>query len=491
MGRDRSSGTGGYAPRRRYAEGAEGPGCGRDARSAREAAAYSRRGAISRYTRAGSSRSRRRGVKRAVIVAAILALAAIVAAVWATTFFLSLGNRMNSDVSQETQAVLTEQQQMAGELTNTSPFYMLLLGVDSSDARRMGDEAAYYGNDDSAFRSDTIILARIDPGEKKVALVSIHRDTWYEIDGKYRKINAAYALGGVSKTIQVISAYAGVPIVHYAEIDMTGLSALIDALGGVEVDVPYPIDAPFTGHLDAGLQTLDGEQALIFARSRHAYDDLGDGDRYRAAHQRALIAAVLDKLMASNPATMVSAIGTIADYIDTDLTPDYIVSLALSMRGIDVDHDVYSTMNPTENETIDEQSVEITQEEAWARMMAEVDAGERPDADSGYIAQADDINNPEFTAEETAPAETRVVIKDASGTPGRAAEVMATLQAAGWNVEDGGVANITLEDTTVVYEVGVQQANAASIASTLGAICEDAGDTWDVSGDVMVVVGAN
>ena len=467
--------------------------------SARATAPYSRSHAAGRYARKASGRSHRKRSVRIAVAAAVgvVVIALVAAAVWAATFYGSLGSRMNGSVSDETRAVLASQRRQARDagsaLTDTDPFYMLLLGTDSSENRRTGTEAGLYGDDDAAYRTDTIILARIDPGDKKVTLVSIHRDTYYPIDGEYRKINAAYALGGVAETIEVVSEYAGVPITHYASIDMSGLSALVDALGGVEVDVPYEIDdEEHTGYLSAGPQTLNGEQALIFARSRHAYDDLGDGDRYRAAHQRVLIAAIAKKLLSSNPAAMVSAIDTLANYISTDMSPDYIVSLALAMRGIDVDHDVYSTMNPTEPDTGSDGSiVEITQEEEWERMMAEVDAGERPDADAGYISKADDINNPAFSVEETSPADTRVVVKDASGGSGRAAAAIAELQEDGWYVEDGGEANVELEATTVVYEYDAQRANAQAVAELLGATCEPAGDTWGVQGDVMVVVGAS
>ncbi len=478
------------AGRRKNRDGGALPG-----QVARAASPYMRAHGEGRYARLAAERLRRRRIGKTVAasIAAALLVGIAVALVSAIGFYSSVGSRLNEGVSADTKAVLADQRQTAGlggELSDTSPFYMLLLGTDSSESRRTGDEAGLYGDSDTAFRTDTIILTRIDPEEKKVALVSIHRDTWYPIDGVYQKINNAYSIGGVAKTIEVVSEYAGVPIVHFAQIDMSGLAALIDALGGVEVNVPYEIDDEYTGHLDAGLQTLNGEQALIFARSRHAYDSLGDGDRYRAAHQRLLIAAIAEKLMNASAVDMVNAIDTMADYVTTDLSTDYIASLALVMRGIDVDHNVYSTMNPTDNEIIGGQSVEVTQEDNWERMMREVDAGNRPDADSGYISQTDDINNPEYTAVATEPSETRVVVKDASGDPQRASEVVVRLQAAGWNAEDGGTANISLEDTAVVYDFAVQQDNAQAVADLLGASCEQAGDTWGVQGDVMVVVGS-
>ncbi len=464
----------------------------------RELAPYSRVRGGARYTQVAAGRKRRRSIALGVVIAiaAAVVVGVGVAAASAVGFVNSIGNRLNENVTAETLAVLEDQQATAQSLvsdwTDMSPFYMLLLGTDSSESRRTGDEAGLYGDDDSYFRTDTIILARIDPGEKKVTLVSIHRDTWYPIDGVYQKINNAYSIGGVAKTIEVISEFAGVPISHYATIDMSGLAAMVDALGGVEVDVPYEIDdEEYTGHLDAGLQTLNGEQALIFARSRHAYDDYGDGDRYRAAHQRLLIAAIAEKLMNSSPIDMVNAIDTVANYIDTDFTLDEIVNLALAMRGIDVENNVYSTMNPTiptyENETW----YEIPDDDEWARIMAQVDAGEKPDSDSGYVSVTDDINNPDHGAGDAAVEDTSVVVRDASGGLASSSDVVATLQANGWNATDGGAANIALDATVVVYGSTTEAANAQAIADLLGATCEAAGTTWSLTGDIMVVLGAS
>lgn len=366
----------------------------------RELAPYSRVRGGARYARVAADRRRRRSVARAVVLAVLGVLVAGLAIAVAGTIGLygSIGDRLNGGVTAETKAVLAEQQASArlaaADWTDTSPFYMLLLGVDANESRMTGGESADYGSDPSAFRSDTMILARVDPGEKKVALVSIHRDTYVPVGGKMDKINVAYPLGGAAGTIEAVSDFAGVPISHYAEINLDGLYAVVDALGGVEVNVPYAVRDGHTGWtLEAGPQLLDGEGAEVFVRSRHAYDDLGDGDRYRAANQRLFVAAVLERLMGASPADMVAAVDTLADYVKTDLTIDQVAGLALAMRGIDVENDVYSTMNPTEPALIDGLWYEISQDDYWHEIMRQVDAGERPDVDYAYISVTDDINS--------------------------------------------------------------------------------------------------
>lgn len=464
----------------------------------REIAPYSRVRGGTRYTQVAAGRKRRRniilGVVAAIVCAVLVGLSVAVANV--VGFYNSIGSRLNANVTAQTKAVLADQRAAAQEITSNwtdmSPFYMLLLGVDSNSNRMGGEEAAEYGTNQANYRTDTIILTRVDPGNKKVTLVSIHRDTWYPIDGVYQKINNAYSLGGTSKTIEVISEFAGVPITHFAEVNLDGFYAIVDALGGVEVDVPYDINDEYTGWtLSAGLQTLNGEDAEVFVRSRHAYDDLGDGDRYRSAHQRLFLAAVLDKLMSSSPAEMIAAVDTLANYVNTDFTPDQIVNLALAMRGIDMESDVYSTMNPTEAVYRDNTWYEMSQDSYWHELMAQVDSGERPDVDTAYRSVSDDFNSADYGKGPSAPADTHVVVKNASGSVARGTEVASALQSAGWAVDDQGEANLQLDETVVVYEEAEQEENAQTVAAYLGVTYEPAGTTWTMQGDIMVVVGTH
>ncbi len=481
----------------------------------RETAPYSRVRGGTRYTQVASTRRRRRNLVLGVVatVLAMVVLGAAIAFGSAASFVNSIGNRLNENVSAATKAVLAEQQASAVQLTSNwtdmSPFYMLLLGVDSNEARLDGSEVGdvgAYGAGQENYRTDTMILARVDPGNKKVALVSIHRDTLYPVDGTDRpqKINQAYSIGGVPKTIEVVSDFAGVPISHYAEINIDGLYAIVDALGGVEVDVPYDIDDWWTGwHLDAGLQTLNGEEAEIFTRSRHAYDEIGDGDRYRAAHQRLFLAAVLNKLMAASPIDMVSAINTLSNYVTTDLSLDQIINLALAMRGIDAENDVYSTMNPTEAEVIEGTYYEKNQDSYWRQIMEQVDEGLKPDSDTAYRAVNDDINNPNHVADDAAAAsdqtsapiqpayvsDARVVVRSSPDYESVADEVLATLQGAGYRAEEGNTANVTPNGPRVVYEDAAYASVAKDIAGLIGGVATEAGDTWLVTGDIMVVAG--
>ena len=225
------------------------------------------------------------------------------------------------------------------------PFYMVLMGVDSSEERKEED-----GSSDEAFRSDSIILARVDCPNKTVSLISMHRDTKVEMEGYgTQKLNAAHALGGPELVVKTMSKLAGVPISHYAEVNFDGFSAVVDKLGGVEVNLSMPIVDQYAGVVNAGQQVVDGDAALTICRSRHNYDDYGDGDKYRAANQRMVLSAIAKKILASDIPTIADTITTLTNYIKTDFKLNDIIGVAQYMRDIDFNENVYSAMEPTES----------------------------------------------------------------------------------------------------------------------------------------------
>lgn len=319
-------------------------------------------------------------VLRGVLIGVAVAVLVVVAA--GAAYISYINGKLSGNLDSNLDSVLTSTD--AGE-----PFYMLLLGIDKDETRAEGTE---YGADDHAYRSDSIMLARVDPQTKKVTLVSIHRDTLVHMEGHGdQKINAAYSLGGPSYATEVISDFAGVKISHYAEIDMDGMAQVIDAVGGVTVNLPVPVKDPeYTGlDLPAGEQTLDGTTAALLCRARHAYDSYGDGDLYRAANQRAVIMAVAKKVLASDAPTMMNTVSAMAEMIHTDMDVNSIVSLAMQLRGMNVDTDVLTGMEPTTSEYKNDTWYELCDTEAWQTMMKRVDQGLAPYANDAQDSTAD------------------------------------------------------------------------------------------------------
>lgn len=339
---------------------------------------------VARY--AERSRQRRRGriIRRTVlgVLVAFLVTAGTATALW----FNSIVSRLSDAgiITPELQAVLVDSD-VARE-----PFYMLLLGTDG----RPGE---------TSYRADTIILARIDPKQQHVTLISIPRDTRITYKGETMKINAAHTTDGAVGMVEAVNDLCGVEISHYAEISFDGLVQLVDALGGVEVNVPDEIDDPkaadFT--IEPGLQTLNGEQALAFCRSR-AY---ADGDYTRMRHQRIFVAALANTILNRTDATKLPGIiDAMADMVATDLTLSDILSLANAMRGMDTNA-MWTANIPSHaggDTYINGVSYVFVHEEELEEMMERVDAGEDPEGpqsglslDSGSSTTIGDLSNNE------------------------------------------------------------------------------------------------
>lgn len=179
----------------------------------------------------------------------------------------------------------------------TQPTTVMMLGVDvtySGEGRHVrADPAAFNG------RSDTILVARLDPIRNSVTILSIPRDTQVEIP-RYgtQKVNAANAIGGPSLARDVVSSLLGTPIDHYAVLNLHGLVELVNELGGITVDIPKRLKymdwtAKLKIDLEPGMHTLTGNQAMGFVRFRH--DAMGDIGRVQ--RQEIFLRAVLDKAL--------------------------------------------------------------------------------------------------------------------------------------------------------------------------------------------------
>lgn len=303
----------------------------------------------------------RKVLHRVGAVLAVLLVAIIV-------FGVSVTGRLNDGITSDTRAALTPA--LPGQ-----PFYMLLVGTDKS-ADRVAENST-----GGVYRTDSIILARIDPIGAKVTLVSIQRDTLVDLGGSYgkQKINAAYTLGGAPLLIKEVSELAGVPIAHYAELDFDSFVNVVDAIGGIDVNIPIDLqDAD--AHLDvkAGQQTIDGVTALALCRARHAYDKYGSGDYYRTANQRMVLGAILKKGLSGNPFTLVATVNAAADSVSTDLSGVDLMFLGLRFAGFDASKDLMSGLEPTTGKQISGTWYEIVREDAWKTMMDRVDKGLSP-----------------------------------------------------------------------------------------------------------------
>ena len=159
------------------------------------------------------------------------------------------------------------------------------------------------GNDgrpgDTITRGDALHLIGVNPGQGKATILDIPRDTYGNIPGRGRdKINAAHASGGAALQARAVGALVGVDVPFVVDTDFQGFMGMVDEMGGVDVDVPFPMNDRFSGaFFPAGRVHMDGFGALAFARNRN----IPGGDFRRTENQGLLILAGLAKLRAENP----------------------------------------------------------------------------------------------------------------------------------------------------------------------------------------------
>lgn len=198
-----------------------------------------------------------------------------------------------------------------------------------------------YGVDNDAGGSDTNMLMRFDAENKTVDIVSLPRDT---LMSNGHKLNSSYNNGGTEKLRSNIEDMLGVPVDFYVSVDLKGFIALIDQIDGVEFDVPCDMDYddPYQDlhiHFKAGLQKLNGQQAMEVVRFRHNNDNTGYGGRQdlgRIGTQQAFLKTVAQKLMKLENVPAMAE--TFLKYVKTDLTLGnlmWLANQALSMGGMD------------------------------------------------------------------------------------------------------------------------------------------------------------
>ncbi len=180
----------------------------------------------------------------------------------------------------------------------------LLLGSDSRAGLSKEEQEHFGTNEDigGENRSDTIILIHVDPREEQAVFLSFPRDLWVEIPGLgYGRINSAFRGGieggGAQLVAHTVRNLTGLRINHVLYVDLAGFQGLVDALGGVDMCVPYPMRDELTGlDIPAGCQRFDGDTALAYVRTRHQPCDRVP-DFARIARQQQFLRAVIAKLL--------------------------------------------------------------------------------------------------------------------------------------------------------------------------------------------------
>ena len=365
---------------------------------------------------------------------------------------------------------------------NNAAQNFLLVGVDSAAELAEDDPARAGRGNVGGLRSDTVMVLRVEPNSEHASLLSLPRDLWVPLaSGGNQRINSAIQNGGPGELVDTIEQYLGVPIHHYIQVDFAGFQNLVEVIGGVAVYFPAPArdSRSFLDIDTAGCVTLDGHQALAYARSRHFqyYEDGRwrtdpSGDLGRISRQQDFIIRALHQAVAQgarNPLTLDRLVDAGLDTVTVDdlLTADDILSLGRAFRSFNPSSlDTYAL--PTVPGSAGAASILRLQDEAAQPILDRFRGTDRHDLQ---------------------PRDVRVLVLNGSGLTGQAGQTSAALAAAGFGAAGTGEADhFDVTETLVRYTPG-NEAKADLVARYLdpSARLELVEGTLDA--DVVVVTG--
>ena len=355
---------------------------------------------------------------------------------------------------------------------------VLLLGIDQRP-----------GEDPDAARTDTMILLTLDPQTHSAGMMSIPRDLYVPLpDRGMDRINTAHVYGGPDYAKRAVEYNFGIPIQHYARVDFTSLTSLVDLVGGVEIyndddinDQSYPDNNfgydPFV--LSKGWHTLDGRTALKYARTRH-----GSSDFSRIKRQQQIILALRDKLKTTDAATKIlpripQIMQTLSGAVKTDLNTVEIAQLALLAKDIPDDHIAHVA--------IDEMAVQPYTTPQGASVVVPVRERVRELREQFYnpVVPAQPAN-----ATAQAPQPLRIQIQNGTQQQGLAAGAKTYLESKGFTVDSVADATQAYARTVIVDYKG-KQAAVQRLAAELGVPVTSIASVADPNNglDALVILG--
>jgi LCP family protein required for cell wall assembly len=350
-------------------DGDGGPGGGRPAGSRRRPAPETAQQRLLSQIAAGR-RARRRRLLLTLTAAASCLVLATSGGAWALTSYVTghLG-RISAGTS---------------GTPSSGPLNILVAGIDARTGLTPQQEAALHVGHDVSTNSDTLMLVHVPADHSYIQVVSLPRDSWVNIPGHgMNKINAAIGLGGPRLMVATVEAATGLVINDYIELNFLGFVKVIDALGGVNICLPFAVDDAYSGlHMSAGVHHVGGITALEFARDRHSF---AASDLARIDDQQQLMATILSKAIStgtlSDPFKLRSVISSVTSAIQVDQGFD-LTSLASQLSGIRP-QDVAFTTVPLANlnyETPTGESAVLWDSAAASQLWGQIRADQRPAA---------------------------------------------------------------------------------------------------------------
>lgn len=381
------------------------------------------------------------------------------------------------------------QQAVAAAGPSGPPMTVLMVGSDSRASLHLpGDSQFGPSAGVGGARSDTIILARVVPATKQLALLSIPRDLYVDIPGMgHQKINAAFNKGP-DLLVQTLRDQLGIEINHYVDIDFDSFRQITDAVNGVSVYFPTQVRDSYSGlRVPApGCSNLNGDQALGFVRSREyeyyqngAYHQEGASDLARIQRQQIFIRKLIKKAESAgldSPLTLNGIVSGLTKNLTVDNTFSVsgMVDLAKDFHSVDASTIAGSTLATTESTLSDGEQVLLADPASDRSQVHEFLAlGTRPASPSTGSTTVPSNTPSETTTTipaptTVAPSSITVEVVNGSGVAGQAGRASADLGQIGFNVTSvSSAANIASGPSEITYGSGGRPA-AETVASHIG-----------------------
>lgn len=364
-----------------------------------------------------ASRRKRPWLRWAALGASFLVLVSAGAGWW---LYKKLDGNITTDTSAAAELKVYEKERPTPVVMDAQN--ILLIGSDS----RAGENSEYGRDDGGSQRSDTTILLHLAADRKSATAVSLPRDLMAEIPScrtgddketrkRFAQFNSAFELGGTACTIRTVERMTGIRIDHHMVVDFNGFKEMVDAVDGVEICLPKPIDDK-DAHLDlpAGRQTLNGEEALGYVRARKT---LGDGsDTERMERQQQFLGALVNKMQSNgvllNPTRLYPVLDAATKSLTTDPGLDSLrdlYDLVRSMRDVPTEQVQFLTvprqpyrLDRNRDELVEPDAGELFKQLREDKPVAVVPADELKDAekDGGGNDEGDD-GKPDGTGSES------------------------------------------------------------------------------------------
>ncbi len=391
---------------------------------------------------------------------------------------------------------------------DTAGLNILIIGSDSRQG--LGRK---FGTDVLGSRSDTSMLLHIAPGHTRADIISFPRDSMVPVlacsndgqghtgqsaqPGEVERLNATFSAGGAPCLWKTLEQETGIRIQHFLEVNFAGFQSIVNDVGGVPVCLPFAINNPQSRlHLAAGKRVVTGAQALAFVRLR---ENIGEGsDTQRIQRQQYFLAAVMQKLKATNLLSQPNRIFNVVRDVAKSLTTDSGLDLSTMLRIADSMKSLSSSsvqlVTVPVVPYVGDPAAELSWEQPQAARMFQAIEADRdlPRAAKGTGQGQGQGQTKNATAEPTvSPAKVNVQVLNGSGLNGVAGTAATALTAKGFTVTGTGpAANYSYTATTIQYASAAQLPEVNTLKAALGsAVLQQ--DTALGTGSINLILGSN